>query len=82
MEFGFNCILSTLMPVCDGELTAVLVNGLYQFDCTGAFYSAVHVAPVAYTAELATEALFQGFMFAIPVLATVFGGRQILKMLR
>ena len=67
------------LPLCNGG--DWVPNGS-SLECTGTIMQSVYSVPVEYTAEMAMEAIFQGFMVAIPVLAVVFGGRQILKMLR
>jgi hypothetical protein len=53
-----------------------------NFVCNAELTQTIFIAPVSYTPEMVMEALFQGFIFGLPVLAVVFGGRQILKMLR
>lgn len=64
--------------LCDIDWT-ITANG---WDCLGAVTQVVYTAPVEYTASMATEALFNGFSVAIPLMAAAWGGRQLLKMLR
>jgi len=64
--------------LCDGNWQP----GPSGWDCTGAVTQVVYSAPVEYTAAMAVEAFFIGFSTVLPVLAVIFGGRQILKMLR
>lgn len=64
----------------------ILCDGDWQhtgsgWDCSGAVTQIVHSAPVEYTAQMAMEAIFQGFSVTLPVFAVIFGGRLLLKTL-
>lgn len=61
--------------LCDGDWT---LSGA-AWECAGTVTQIVYSAPVEYTAEMAMEAIFQGFSANVAVMATVFGGRLILK---
>lgn len=70
--------MSTKLLLCDGDWTASATG----WECSGAVSQVVYSAPVEYTQEMALEAFFYGFTMFLPVLAIVFGGRQILHFLR
>jgi hypothetical protein len=64
----------------------LLCDGSWEFtttwECSGAVTQAVYTVPTEYTAAMATEALFQGFSVAFPLLIVAWGGRQLIKMVR
>ncbi|GGY83592.1 hypothetical protein [Marinobacter zhanjiangensis] len=65
----------------------ILCDGTWQtgptgWECTGTVTQIVYSAPVEHTPAMAAEAFFHGFATVVPVMAVIFGGRQILKMLR
>lgn len=64
--------------LCDGNWTQTATG----WDCAGAVTQVVYSAPAEFTTEMAVAAFASGFATVLPVLAVIFGGRQILKMLR
>lgn len=64
--------------LCDGDWIA----GSSGWECSGAVTQFVFSAPVEYTAEMITEAVFQGFSVTFPLMVVAWGGRQVIKMVR
>lgn len=69
--------MSTVL-LCDGDWT-LSANG---WECSAAVTQAVYTAPVEYTAVMVTEAIFQGFSVAFPLMVIAWGGRQLLRMVK
>ncbi len=67
-----------MQVLCDGDWT-LTANGL---QCSGAITQALYSAPVEYTAEMITEAVFNGFSVTFPLMVIAWGGRQLLKFVR
>jgi hypothetical protein len=63
--------------LCEGGWT-------YSTDwvCSGAVTQAVYSPPQEYTAAMASEAIFQGFSIGFTLLIVVWGGRQLIKMVK
>lgn len=64
--------------LCDGDWT---LSGA-AWECAGTVTQIVYSAPVEYTPEMITEAIFYGFTVTFPLMAIAWGGRQLLKAVR
>lgn len=64
--------------LCDGSWA----HSGTGWECSGAITQVTYFAPVEFTSQMALESFFHGFATVVPVLLVIFGGRQILKMLR